>query len=192
MTGDREQMIRLTIKLMSSFRMYFFYARPPPEFASGSSNDFTREKFVDQYASEYQPRSLKNLQFTESVHNDLSEWSESDNENNHRHQPPASSRYYNTGKLATISDRVGDGYYGEPAVKRVNHRAQRRIGKNWHTEEWDNVQRMVKSAPYYSRWGRGFRSLHRQGGFPRAERFSRQSSSSVMDKMIMVGFTRCY
>ena len=140
MTGDIEQIIRLTIQLMSSFRMYFFYARPPPEFASGSSNDLTREKFVDQYASEYQPRSLKNLQFTESVHNDLSEWSESDNENNHRHQPPASSRYYNTGKLATISDRVGDGYYGEPAVKRVNHRAQRRIGKNWQELPWCPAQ----------------------------------------------------
>lgn len=175
---------------MSSFRMYFFYAKPPPEFASGSSNVLTSEKFVDQYASEYEPRSLRKLQYTESVHNDITEWSGSDNENNHRHQPPASSRYYNTGKLTTISDRVGDGYYGEPAVKRINQRAQRRIGKNWHAEEWDNLQRIVKSAPYYPRWGRGFRSLHRQGGASRAERFSRQSSSSVMDKMIMVGFMR--
>ena len=176
---------------MSSSRMYFFYAKPPPEFASGSSNVFTSDKFVDQYASEYEPRSLRNLQYTESVHNDISEWSRSDNENNHRHQPPAGSGHFNTRKLATISERVGDGYYWEPPVKRVNQqRAQRRIGKNWHTEEWDNVQRIAKSAPSYPRWGRGFRSLHRQGASSRAERFSRQSSSSVMDKMIMVGFTR--
>ena len=172
--------------------MYFFYAKPPPEFASGSSNVFTSDKFVDQYASEYEPRSLRNLQYTESVHNDISEWSRSDNENNHRHQPPAGSGYFNTGgKLPTISERVGDGYYWEPPVKRViQQRAQRRIGKNWHTEEWDNVQRIAKYAPSYPRWGRGFRSLHRQAGSSRAERFSRQSSSSVMDKMIMVGFTR--
>ena len=188
---------------MPCFRMYYFYAKPPPEFYnSGSSNKFTSEKFVDQYASEYEPirgqypghvtlgqseagiadqyaseyepRSLRKMARLESVHNDISEWSGADNENNYRYLPPASSRHYSAGTLPAMPRRAH------------NNPAQRRTGKRWQTEELTNLRRIVTSAPQ-PRWARGFRSLHTQGA-PRAERFSRQPSSSVMDKMIMVGF----